>query len=87
MFTFNPHKTGLVTGVFIGGLHLMWALLVLFGWAQPLINFIFTLHMLKPLIVVDEFSFVLTLGLVLLTTVIGYLLGYLSAFIWNRLYK
>lgn len=87
MYIFNPHKTGLVTGVFVGGIHLGWSLLVFLGWAQPLINFIFRLHMLKPLFVVDDFSFVLSLGLILFTSVIGYLLGYLSATVWNRLYK
>lgn len=87
MYRFDPHKAGLVTGVFLGGFHLCWALLVFLGWAQPLLNFIFMLHMLKPLFVVDSFSLTLTLGLVLVTSIIGYLLGYISAIVWNRFYK
>lgn len=87
MYNFNPHKTGLVTGVFLGSFHLFWALLILLGWAQSLLNFIFMLHMIKPVYVVDNFSIVMTLGLVLMTSIIGYLAGYFSAVVWNRLYK
>ncbi len=87
MLHFDPHKTGLVCGVLLGTWHLIWAVFVLFGLAQPLINFIFVLHMLRPLFMVDNFSFVLAVSLALVTSIMGYLLGYFSAVIWNRLYK
>lgn len=87
MYTYNPHKAGIVTGIFVGGLHLGWALLVYFGYAQSLLNFVFTLHMLRPLFVVDGFSAILALSLVLVTAILGYLFGYLYIVIWNRLHK
>jgi hypothetical protein len=37
----NPHKVGLVIGAPIGGWHLVWSPLVLLGWAQPFIDYIF----------------------------------------------
>jgi hypothetical protein len=37
----NPNKVGLVIGVLIGGWHLAWSATVLFGWAQPILDFIF----------------------------------------------
>ena len=87
MHTLNPRKVGMVTGVFFGGLHFVWSLVILVGWAQPLLNFFLMLHMLQPLLVVDSYSVSMMLALVLVTTILGYFIGYLYAIIWNRLYK
>lgn len=79
----DPHKTGLALGALVGGLHVLWSLLVALGFAQPLLNFIFTVHMVKPLFVVDPFSLPLAATLVVVTAVIGYVVGNLFAIIWN----
>ncbi len=34
-------QLGLVLAAFIGGGHVAWSALVLLGWAQPVINFVF----------------------------------------------
>jgi hypothetical protein len=52
----NPNKVGLVIGALIGGWHLVWSLLVLIGWAQPIIDFIFWAHMIKPVYFVKPFD-------------------------------
>ena len=44
----SPSKVGLVIGALIGGWHVVWALLVLIGWEQPILDFIFWTHMIKP---------------------------------------
>lgn len=81
----NPHKTGLALGALAGGLHVVWSLFVALNWAQALLNFIFTVHMVKPLLVVDAFSFPLATTLVVVTAIIGYVVGRLFALLWNHI--
>jgi hypothetical protein len=52
----NPNKVGLVIAALIGGWHLVWSLLVLIGWAQPILDFIFWAHMIKPVYFVKPFD-------------------------------
>ena len=87
MHTINPNKAGLAFATLLGSLHFIWAALVFFGIAQALIDFIFQLHMLAPVMIVDSFSLTLTFALVLVTAIIGYFIGYLFAIIWNRLHS
>ncbi len=83
----NPNKVGLVIGALIGGWHLVWSLLVLLGWAQPIIDFIFWAHMIKPVYFVKPFDPVAAVTLIVITAVIGYIFGFLGAVIWNRLQR
>jgi hypothetical protein len=80
----NPHATGLVFAVFLGLWHTLWALLVLTGMAQPLLDFVFHMHMITPPYHVGPFDAGTAAGLVLLTTAIGYVLGAVIGSIWNR---
>ena len=48
----NPHKVGLV----IGGWHFVWSVLVLLGWAQPILDFIFWAHMIQQVYFVKPFD-------------------------------
>ena len=67
----RPNQVGLVLGGFVGLLHLVWSVLVALNWAQPLVNFIFRLHMIEPAHAVLPFSFGSAIGLVILTAVVG----------------
>ena len=51
----NPNKTGIALGGLVGGLHLVWAILVVLGWAQPLVNFSQWAHMANMPVVVQPF--------------------------------
>lgn len=83
----DQHKAGLVAGVFIGGWHVIWSILVGIGWGQPLIDFILWAHMVHLPYIVGPFDVVAAATLIVLTTVTGYAIGWIFAFIWNRLHR
>ena len=83
----SPNKVGLVIGAVIGGWHLIWSLLVLLGLAQPIIDFIFWAHMIKPVYFVKLFDPMAAVALIVITAVIGYAFGFLGAVIWNQLHR
>ena len=83
MNNINANKVGLTFGALIGGGHLVWSVLIAIGWAQPLLNFIFTLHMIKSFIVVSSFDIMLAGTLVIITAIIGYVVGYIFSLLWN----
>ena len=80
----NPNKVGLIIGGLLGGSHLFWSLLVLLSWAQPALNFIFWMHMIRSIYVVKAFDPIAALTLVLVTTAMGYGFGYLGAKLWPK---
>jgi hypothetical protein len=53
---------------------------------EPLIDFIFWMHFLKPVFVVEPFSIGRAVVLVLVTGTIGYFIGLAGAVLWNRLH-
>jgi hypothetical protein len=83
----NPNKVGVVVGALVGGWHLLWSLLVLIGCAQPIIDFVFWAHMIRPVYIVKPFDPVAAVTLMVITGVIGYVFGVVGAIIWNRLHR
>jgi len=83
----NPNKAGLVLGSLVGGTHLLWALLVALGWAQPLIDFIFWIHFIKPVYVIDVFRPGVALLLIAVTAAIGYAVGCAFGVLWNNIHR
>ncbi len=81
----NRHKLGLVFGTFLGVWHFVWAWLVLSGMAQSLMNWIFRLHFIEPPYTIMPFNFGVAIALIALTSITGYLSGWLLAAIWNWL--
>jgi hypothetical protein len=81
----SPNRVGLVIAALISGWHILWALLILGGWAQPILDFIFWAHMIKPVYIVQPFNPVAAVILIVLTAAIGYAFGFAGALIWNRL--
>ena len=65
--------------------HFLWAWLVLTGMAQTVINWIFRLHFIEPTYVITRFELGVATTLVILTSAIGYLSGWILAAIWNWL--
>lgn len=81
------NRTGLVLGLVLGAMHLLWVLLVAAGVAQAVMDFVFRLHFIRPVLVVEPFSLIPALALVLLTAAIGYCTGAVFALLWNRFHR
>lgn len=80
-------RAGLVLGAVLGGWHLCWSALVAVGWAQPVIDFIFWIHFIKPVYVVEAFDVTRAIVLILVTAAIGFVIGAAFAFLWNVMQK
>lgn len=73
-------QAGLVWGLCLLSIHLIWLILILLGWAQPLFEFVFKLHMLNTPFQVQLFNWVFALGLLLLPFMVGAFSGMLFTF-------
>lgn len=80
----HPHSLGLALGILFAVLHAGWSVLVLLGIAQWLLDTIFSLHMLLPAITVAPFNVTSAIILIIVTGIIGYIVGWLFGTIWNR---
>ncbi len=80
-------RTGAVVAILLAGWHLCWSLLVALGFAQPVIDFIFWIHFIKPVYVIEPFSLGRAALLVALTGGIGFAVGALLAAVWNALHR
>ena len=84
--TIRPSRAALVLATLLGSWHTLWAALVAAGWAQPLINFIFWIHFIHPVYVIEKFNAGTALLLISVTAAIGYALGWCFAVLWNKLH-
>ena len=83
----QPRKIGLIFGILLGGVHLLWSILVLLGAGQWLIDFILWAHMFHMTVVVGPFDWTAAITLIIVTFIVGYVLGYVGAHIWNRIHR
>jgi hypothetical protein len=83
----NKNKVGIVVGSLFGLWHLTWSLLVAFGVAQAVINWIFRLHFIQPPYIITAFNFVTAVTLIVVTVAIGFVMGWLFGAIWNWLHS
>ena len=80
----HPKKVALVFAAMLGGVHFLWSVLIALGWAQPLLNFVMWAHMMKINVVVQPFDSTAALTLIVITSAIGYVVGYIGAIVWNK---
>ena len=85
--TINPIKSGLVLGAMLALWHLTWSVLVALGWAQPFIDFVFWLHFIKPVYVIQPFNPATAAILIVVTAAFGFVIGFVFAVLWNRFHR
>lgn len=83
----NANKVGLVWGAFLGSFHLIWAILVLTGLGQIIMDLVFWMHMIHIPIVIGPFEWTATISLVIFTSIMGYVMGYAVSMIWNKVHR
>jgi len=83
----NQNKAGLAFGTLVGLAHVLWSILIAFGWAVPFLNFVFWMHSVKNPLVFLPFSFGKSIVLIAITFCVGYVIGYVFSTIWNKFHK
>lgn len=83
----DPLKTGLGLGTLAVTVHLIWVLMVLVGLAQWYMDWIFSLHFLNNPFNVHTFDFMTALTLLIVAGGVGFIVGWVFAYIWNYLQK
>ncbi len=79
----SEHTAGMVVGSLLGILHAVWALFVASGFAQVYLNWIYGLHFLNNPFRVTPFDFGTAILLVFVTSLVGYVMGWVIAVLWN----
>ncbi|HZJ42994.1 MAG TPA: hypothetical protein VFD63_04440 [Pyrinomonadaceae bacterium] len=79
----SRNKLGIVFGSLLGLWHLVWAVLVMTGVAQWLMDWVFRLHFIQPPYVVSAFKPIYAIGLIVITSSLGYIFGWIGGAIWN----
>ncbi len=85
----DKNKIGLISGLFLAGLHALWALLVLIvpNGLQWFLDWIFEMHFLQPIWKLTAFNALNALMLVVVTFVFGFAAGWLFSWIHNLFHK
>lgn len=68
-------RTALIGGLSLASLHFCWVVIVVTGLAQPLLDWVFKLHMLSSPFQVQPFDLALSAVLLLVTFVVGCFYG------------
>ena len=86
MKAINPFKAGLACGALVAAMHALWALMIALGWAQPILDFVFWMHFLRPVFIIMPFNIGIALILIAVTGASGFIIGWLFGMFWNRLH-
>ena len=87
MKTLNPQHIGLVLGSFFAFVHLLWVIMNALGFAQWYLDFVTSLHFVNNPFSLQPFDITRGLLLVVVTFFVGFLWGYVFAFIWNKVHE
>ncbi len=68
----------------MGLMHVVWAFLVSVGYAQSYLDMVYRFHFLNNPFVVSPFMMANAVKLIVFTSVVGYIMGFVFAFVWNK---
>ena len=83
----NASKVGFAVGGALAIFHALWSLMVAIGLAQVYLDWIFKLHFLNFQYSINTFSFGNAIMLVIVTGIIGYVMGYIAGWCWNMAHR
>lgn len=83
----NPGEAGLALGGLLAVWHAVWAVLVMMGFAKPLLDFILSLHFLSNPYQMMSFNLMTAVTLVVVTGIMGYVIGLVFGVLWNSVAK
>lgn len=70
----------------LGGVHVLWTILVVLGWAQPLVEFSMWAHMAHTAVIIGPFDAIAAVTVIVVAAFIGYCVGYIAGTVWNRVH-
>ena len=85
MSQLNKNRLGLTLGIVFALIHLIWAVIVAFGFGDLIFSWLVGKHFIEITYRTIGFSFGIAIFLVLRAFVGGYLIGWVSAWIYNKL--
>jgi len=80
---FEEKQAAIAFGSFAAVMHAVWSVLVWSGNAQNLVNWFMGLHMVSIAATVNAFNAVTALMLIVVTFVLGAVIGLIFAKVWN----
>lgn len=85
----STNKIGLAVGLFFAVLHALWSLFiaVIPGQVQAYLDWATGLHAIQPFITITQFNLLNAVVLVIMTFVVGYIIGFVYAWCHNMFYK
>ena len=83
----NTQKVALAFAGIAVALHVVWSVIVASGLGQWWVNFVLGLHFMQMQVTVLPFNILTAVELWVLVGIVGYLVGYIVATIWNKVHK
>lgn len=83
----SANRAGIALGAIMALWHISWSALVAAGWAQRVIDFVFWMHFIKPIYVIEPFNLSTAIVLAAITAAIGYVIGSVFGWVWNVLHR
>ncbi len=83
----NKQKTGLAVGSFAAVMHVGWSILVMLGLAQPFYNWALSIHAISVPVMIGPMSIGGAVLLIITAFIMGNVVGWIFATVWNWINK